>query len=153
VVDIGHFSPVHRTEVEKFENEFTEHLAVQRNSGTAYPIGGGKDHYNIEAVYHGPGFQISHWNGYMEARMINANTMIDTQSMDLRFAVILKRGKNATQTSLFEDAYIENMSKGFQEDIDIWLEKRFVEKPVLCDGDGPFMKLRKWYRQFYQPRQ
>jgi 3-ketosteroid 9alpha-monooxygenase subunit A len=149
VVDVGHFSPVHRTQVEKFENEFTGHIAKQINSGVAYPIGGGVDRYHIEATYYGPGFQISRWDGFMEARLINANTMVDMGSMDLRFAVMLKKGKDARQTEHFQRGYVENMSKGFQEDIDIWMEKRYVENPVLCEGDGPFHKLRKWYQQFY----
>jgi len=149
VVDVGHFNPVHRTKVEKFENVFDRHKATQINSGTAYPLGGGVDRYDIEATYHGPGFQISHWKGVMEARLINANTMVDTGSMDLRFAVMLKKGADPRQTSAFQERYIDNMSKGFQEDIDIWREKRFTANPVLCDGDGPFIKLRKWYAQFY----
>jgi hypothetical protein len=24
-----------------------------------------------------------------------------------------------------------------------------AKRPVLCEGDGPFHKLRKWYQQFY----
>ncbi len=150
VVDVGHFSPVHRTEVETFENEFTGHLAKQINSGTAYPIGGGVDKYHIEATYYGPGFQISNWKGFMEARLINANTMVDTGSMDLRFAVMLKKGKDTRQTRAFQKGYVENMSKGFQEDIDIWMEKKYMPNPVLCEGDGPFIKLRKWYSQFFE---
>ena len=150
VVDKGHFSPVHRTEIETFENEFTGHIARQVNAGVAYPIGGGVDRYNIEATYYGPGFQISRWGGVMEARLINANTMVDTDSMDLRFAVMLKKGKDTRQTEAFQKGYVENLSKGFQEDIDIWMEKRYVENPVLCDGDGPFHKLRKWYSQFFE---
>lgn len=153
VVDIGHFSPVHRTQVEKFENEFRGHLAIQRNEGMAYPLGGGKDRYAIEATYHGPGFQLSKWDGFLEARLINANTMIDKDNMTLRFGVMLKKGKDARQTEAFQRQYIDNLSKGFQEDVDIWLEKRFVEKPILCDGDGPIMRLRKWYAQFYTPRE
>ncbi len=149
VVDVGHFSPVHRTEVETFDNVFEDHMAKQINAGVAYPIGGGVDKYRIEATYYGPGFQISQWDGFMEARLINANTMVDKNSMDLRFAVMLKKGKDARQTEAFQRGYVENMSKGFQEDIDIWMEKRFVETPVLCEGDGPFIKLRKWYSQFY----
>ncbi len=149
VVDVGHFSPVHRTKVEKFENVFEGHVATQINSGTAYPIGGGVDHYHIEATYYGPGFQLSKWNGFMEARLINANTMVDKENMDLRFAVMLKKGNDPRQTKAFQKGYIENMSKGFQEDIDIWKEKRFTPNPVLCEGDGPFIKLRKWYSQFY----
>jgi 3-ketosteroid 9alpha-monooxygenase subunit A len=38
---------------------------------------------------------------------------------------------------------------GFHQDIAIWENKLFREVPVLCDGDGPIMKLRKWYAQFY----
>ncbi|XP_060085283.1 probable 3-ketosteroid-9-alpha-monooxygenase, oxygenase component [Ylistrum balloti] len=153
VVDIGHFSPVHRTQVEKFENEFKGHMAIQRNEGVAYPLGGGIDNYSIEATYYGPGFQISKWNGFMEARLINANTMIDTNKMILRFGVMLKKGNDLRQTVAFQKGYIENLSKGFQEDVDIWLEKKFVEKPILCDGDGPLMRLRKWYSQFFVPRE
>ena len=152
VVDIGHFSPVHRTQVEKFENEFRGHLAIQRNEGVAYPLGGGVDRYAIEATYYGPGFQLSTWDGFLEARLINANTMIDTGHMTLRFGVMLKKGKDARQTEAFQRLYVDNLSKGFQEDVDIWLEKKFVSKPILCDGDGPIMRLRKWYAQFYTPR-
>lgn len=145
VVDIGHFVPVHRTKVDTFENVFDGHMATQKNSGTAYPLGGGIDHYTIEATYFGPGFQISKWNGFMEARLINANTMVDKESMDLRFGVMLKKGKDPRQTEAFQKGYVDNLAKGFQEDLDIWKEKRFTANPVLCDGDGPFIKLRKWY--------
>ncbi|MBK6810610.1 MAG: hypothetical protein IPG81_17270 [Sandaracinaceae bacterium] len=55
----------------------------------------------------------------MEARLINANTMVDHNSMDLRFAVMLKKGKDARQTEHFQRGYVENMSKGFQGDIDL----------------------------------
>ena len=149
-MDIGHFTPVHRTKVETFENEFVGHMATQINSGVAYPLGGGVDRYHIEATYHGPGFQISKWNGFLEARLINANTMVDTGSMDLRFAVMLKKGKDPRHTEAFQRGYVENLSKGFQEDIDIWMEKKYLANPVLCAGDGPFIKLRKWYAQFFQ---
>ena len=35
------------------------------------------------------------------------------------------------------------------EDRIIWSHKRYFEKPLLCDNDGPFAKFRKWYSQFY----
>jgi 3-ketosteroid 9alpha-monooxygenase subunit A len=31
----------------------------------------------------------------------------------------------------------------------IWENKCFRQVPVLCDGDGPIMKLREWYAGFY----
>ena len=30
----------------------------------------------------------------------------------------------------------------------IWENKIYIPDPVVCDGDGPLHKLRKWYGQF-----
>jgi hypothetical protein len=38
-----------------------------------------------------------------------------------------------------------------EEDIIIWNRKIYYERPLLCDGDGPFAKFRKWYGQFIPP--
>jgi hypothetical protein len=35
------------------------------------------------------------------------------------------------------------------QDIPIWEHKIYLENPVLCDGDGPIAKYRKWFQQFY----
>jgi len=35
-----------------------------------------------------------------------------------------------------------------EEDQIIWDRKQYFEKPMLCDGDGPFAKYRRWYSQF-----
>ncbi len=36
-----------------------------------------------------------------------------------------------------------------EQDIPIWENKVYLEEPVLCDGDGPINKYRKWFQQFY----
>ena len=46
------------------------------------------------------------------------------------------------------DAIIANVCQQMEEDRIIWRHKRYFEKPLLCDGDGPFGKFRKWYSQF-----
>jgi hypothetical protein len=35
------------------------------------------------------------------------------------------------------------------EDMPIWEHKAHLVRPALADTDGPFMKFRKWYSQFY----
>lgn len=40
--------------------------------------------------------------------------------------------------------------EGIKDDIPIWEEKIYQHNPVLCDGDGPINKNRKWFQQFYQ---
>ena len=34
----------------------------------------------------------------------------------------------------------------------MWEHKVYVEKPILCDGDGKLGPLRHWYQQFYEPK-
>ena len=43
---------------------------------------------------------------------------------------------------------VGNWVSQWKEDIDIWENKIFRERPQLVRDDGPVLKLRKWYRQF-----
>ena len=55
------------------------------------------------------------------------------------------------KTKLYSGMYVKNLQTGFEEDIEIWENKLYRDRPALCDGDGPIGKLRKWYRRFYAP--
>lgn len=149
VADKGHFPKVHGTHVDTFENEFTEHRAIQRTSGVAYPRGGGKDVFKLVATYHGPAYQLTEMESFMPNKLFNAHTPIDEHSLHLRFGVMLKVSGNEAKVKAFSDGYINNLQVGFAEDIAIWENKCWRDKPLLCDGDGPIGALRKWYSQFY----
>ncbi|MCP4805989.1 MAG: aromatic ring-hydroxylating dioxygenase subunit alpha [Proteobacteria bacterium] len=151
VVDVGHFMPVHGTDVSTIENVFDAHKATQINSGTAYPIGGGHDHYSLEATYHGPAWQLTDWKGFLQARLVNCHTPIDEDRLLLRFGVLIQETDDVAKTELIAQKYVENMREGFFQDIAIWENLSFRERPILCAGDGPLMKLRQWYQEFYQP--
>jgi 3-ketosteroid 9alpha-monooxygenase subunit A len=152
VADRAHFMPVHGTDAKEFVNEFEGHMAVQRNRGTAYPRGGGEDHYDLIATYYGPAYQVTRMLGVLNSCLINAHTPVDEQCLDLRFAVSLEVNANEQKMRAFSESYVNNLRVGFLEDVAIWEHKMWRDRPVLCDGDGPIAKLRKWYRQFYQPR-
>ena len=151
VVDIAHFSPVHGTEIDFFENEFNGVQAIQRNRGVAYPRGGGKDRFELEATYYGPGVQISEMRGILSSRLVNAHTMVDKDCLDLRFAVSLRGDADDAQVAALADRYIANLTAGFLEDVAIWENKTYRAAPVLCADDGPIIKLRRWYEQFFAP--
>ena len=39
---------------------------------------------------------------------------------------------------------------GFESvDLIVWNNKKYRPKPLLCDGDGPILTWRKYYKQFY----
>lgn len=150
VVDVQHFPTVHGTEITTFENEFVDERAVQRTTGVAYPRGGGKDRFELEATYHGPGYQITDMRGWLHSMLVNAHTMIDDHTLDLRFGVSIKPRGSSQETEGFLDAYVKNLTTGFMEDVQIWENKVWRDQPLLSSADGPIMRLRRWYAQFYQ---
>ena len=149
MADSGHFVPVHGTHIDHFENEFPEHLCIQRIKGMAYPRGGGEDHFELEATYYGPGYHISVMEGVMSSRLLLAHTPVDENNIDLRFGAMIKSVGDDAKTKLYSGMYVKNLQTGFEEDIEIWENKLYRDRPALCDGDGPIGKLRRWYRQFY----
>lgn len=46
---------------------------------------------------------------------------------------------------------VGNWISQWANDLDIWENKILANRPLLVKGDGPMMRLRRWYRQFYAP--
>ena len=36
-----------------------------------------------------------------------------------------------------------------EQDVVIWEKKAYMDRPMLAASDGPILKYRQWYRQFY----
>lgn len=149
VADRAHFSIVHGTHIDHFENEFVDHMAVQYSEGVAYPRGGGRDEFKLKATYYGPAYQITEMDSVLPNRLVNAHTPISDKLLHLRFGVMLKKIADDERMEKFAKQYIDNLQVGFSEDVQIWENKVYREQANLCDGDGPIGKLRRWYQQFY----
>jgi 3-ketosteroid 9alpha-monooxygenase subunit A len=152
LVDTAHFLPVHGTDAKTFTNEFRGHIGVQYNEGVAYPLGGGADPYKLTATYYGPAYMVTHMHGVLESILINAHTPIENDLLHLRFAVSLKHDGKRERTAKFAEMYIDNLRRGFLQDVAIWEHKVFRERPLLVPDDGNIGGLRRWYRQFFEPR-
>jgi len=37
----------------------------------------------------------------------------------------------------------------FERDVPIWCHKKFIRAPLVVKGDGPLLKFRRWFLQFY----
>ncbi len=149
VADRGHFPAVHGTTLNEFDNEFVEHIAIQRSAGIAYPRGGGSDTFRLTATYYGPAYQVTEMESFLPNRLINAHTPIDDHTLHLRFGVMLKRMGDEKKMARYAQGYSQNLQLGFAEDVAIWENKVWRDRPTLCDGDGAIGALRRWYRQFY----
>jgi 3-ketosteroid 9alpha-monooxygenase subunit A len=145
VADRAHFLPVHDTVNESFETEFAGHVAIQRSHGR----GGStpSQTFSSDATYYGPGYQITRLETLgVKSILVNAHTMLDPGELDLRFGVMMERTRRSLD---FARGYVNMLQQGFEQDVRIWEHKVWRDHPVLCDGDGPIMKLRRWYAQFY----
>ena len=59
-------------------------------------------------------------------------------------------GRSPTMAHRLQLAGVDTAGAEWKEqDIPIWNHKTYVEDPILCDGDGPIAKYRKWFSQFY----
>jgi len=80
--------------------------------------------------------------------MMGTITPIDDQSIHLRFSFTMPASQSDMNKVLAE-ATRDNVVGGVEQDIPIWNNKAYVSDPILCDGDGPIAKYRKWFNQFY----
>ena len=49
--------------------------------------------------------------------------------------------------------YQEGSRLAFAQDVEIWQNKRACLNPVVVPNDGPYGKVRTWYKQFYNSRE
>ncbi len=149
LADRAHFPSVHDTEIDEFEFSVDGVRATQRVRGRAMFGGGKVDQFASTTTYHGPGYLLMRMDGLLQNYMLLAHTPVDENNLDLRMAVMLKIVGSREKTQGYVAGYLDNLKRGFEDDIKIWENKIYRDPPILCDGDGPIGRLRKWYRQFY----
>ena len=76
-------------------------------------------------------------------------TPVDEEHIEIFSTVAMRRMKvPLANRILIRKAVIEGR-RTIDQDVPIWENKRYRERPVLCEGDGPIMQYRKWASQFY----
>lgn len=150
LADKAHFATVHTTEVDEFAFETDGPIARQIMKGRAI-FGEKYEKIAVTATNYGPGIQVTQMKGVFKNFLLNMTTPVDEENIDLRFAVTLKKIASDADMQGYMQSYMENIKLGYLQDQAIWENKVFRDRPVLCDGDGPMIKLRQWYRQFYTP--
>ena len=88
------------------------------------------------------GVMIQHGE-FSDADITRVKDSLETLGMADQFEI------TSENLMMIQEAIIAGTQQGYYEDVAIWENKLFRPNPVLCDGDGPLAKLRKWYNQFY----
>lgn len=157
--DYAHLGPIHGSTVDRFENEFKGHLAIQRQCGghrTLVAADGSRSILHTITTYHGPGCLLSEVTGLFDAWMLIMHTPVEDGSIRIWHALLVKSpsgSAKATRTDAITAAqYQETSMASFAQDFEAWSAKEPCINGMFIPSDGPFMKARTWYKQFYNPR-
>lgn len=159
ICDYGHLSPIHGSTVEKYENEFKGHNAIQRQCGphrTLVGPDGVSPILHTLTVYHGPGVLISHLTGLYDAVMMITHTPVDDGTIKVWHALLVKSPSGNAEATLPDTIAARQFQQAaltaFAQDFEVWTNKGPCLNGLFIPSDGPFMKARIWYKQFYNPR-
>mgnify|MGYP000191604021 CR=1 FL=1 len=103
----------------------------------------------IAYITQGPGLAVTRFTGLCETIELGNVTPIDKNTVELNYAFSQQMEDGKKTGGGIAAAIIRDIVKQTNEDIVIWEHKIYRDKPLLCDGDGPIAKFRKWYSQFY----
>lgn len=122
-------------------------LHVISTTGMHTPRGGVDG--EVESTSYGFGYSTVRFRGIVETLLVSSMTAVDDEHIDVRFNFSIKKIGDSDVTKGVGKAFIREVSRQLEQDIPIWEHKQYLDRPILCDGDGPIGLFRKWSRQFY----
>ena len=155
-VDIAHFVYVHRAqEMPKADITLDGYQRVTKMT-TLGPAIDGEGNADLENLVEtqlmtknvGPGLTFQEFVQGFKTVMMGTIVPITTTRMKLRFDFV-KPLDISEPANFLTDALIEELVRQVNNDMPIWKHKIYRPNPILCDGDGPISKYRKWFAQFY----
>jgi len=159
LADVYHFEPVHGSPVSSYLNVSQGHTYCQMLTGGSQLIGTGDSLRSI-AYYYGPSYVIADmeaemWGYKLECIMMIGNVPINQDRFMMHFGMKVRALEclSFSENQKLIAEYIANGQETFFQDLRIWDNKKRVDNPILCGGDGPVYQLREWYDQFYLDRE
>ena len=147
-VDAAHFLYLHGTAAMPVTESKRNGHHLLTTSTTAMTTPMGPVDGQIEVNAWGFGFTTTRFTGLVETLLLSSATPVEEESCELFFAFTVRDvGKGITGG--VGKAFMAEISRQLEQDIPIWENKIYLDKPILCDGDGPIGVFRLWSKQFY----
>jgi len=169
-VDIGHFTIIHGYSNVNILKELVtagQYLSAKYAMTRQNAILGKPADSEFEIHVHGLGYSqvnITVPKFGLETRLFVLATPVDGENITLRIAV---SGNGASfepgnihpllgllpRTAILNAAIkgtFDGICNDVSQDFVIWQHKRYVQPPILAEGDGPVGKYRQWAKQFYR---
>jgi len=151
--DWAHFEKVHLMEVPEDRGcEFNEHFYTWHVGGTkeVSTLDQLADELSMHGENWGMGYSWLKQEGHFETIVATGLTPIDRETTHVRMGVIANRGGRDEETVRKElRGYMEEHAVFAEQDFEIWENKKYRPRPLLCEEDGPIGEYRRWASQFY----
>ena len=155
-VDVAHFQYVHTmVAVPEGKTEYDGHIRRSRADGhreIPNPDGTVRLHpYSVSTVQNGAGQKNTRLKGLVELSLAVLATPVDAENVELRFCFAWPAvPQDSPQYQAIQQAIANTCGQsGVEGDIPIWHNKIHRERPILCDSDGPILRFRRYFEQFY----
>jgi 3-ketosteroid 9alpha-monooxygenase subunit A len=148
-VDIAHFRYVHGTATfptsEMIWDGFRRTSVIDAGLDTP----DGRKESRVEARMYGPGQTSTRFTGIAETLLVAAVTPVEKDEVRVRFCFTQPRDQVEGLSAMVAYGFVHEVCRQLDQDKVIWDRQRYLPRPVVCDGDGPILRFRQWYRQFY----
>ena len=145
--DAGHFLALHKyVEAPRIDYRFDGPISSfdQRQSFRFFGV---PVSVHMRATSYGPGVSIIHMDQVVDMVVLLNTLPIERNLTRLYFSVKARKRWGLDRAAATFASW--QLQREVLADKRIWEKKAYVTQPILCDGDGPILRFRKWYRQFY----
>lgn len=155
-VDLAHFLYVHRMNaVPEGKTTYEGHIRRSFASGKRDIVLPGGEQRTIDStvsvVQNGAGQKLTQLSGVVTLSLMVLATPVEADELELRFCFTFPETPVGSPDHVKAMAAISNTcgQSGVEGDIPIWDRKIHRARPLLCDGDGPILRFREYFEQFY----
>lgn len=155
-VDLAHFQYVHKMDaVPEGRTEYEGHVRRSAADGkrTAKLLDGTQRiiDSSVRTIQNGAGQKFTRIKGVVELGLMVLATPVEADDVELRFAFTWPEVPEGSPEHAAVMRAVENTcgQSGVEGDIPIWNRKIHRVRPFLCDSDGPILRFRKYFEQFY----
>ncbi|MGB5809811.1 MAG: hypothetical protein WBG86_04720 [Polyangiales bacterium] len=153
-VDIGHFVQLHGFRDAWYEGDLAvEEHVLHGAYGIDYPLPGGKGfRVMFKVEVHGLGYSLVKIHVPLANARLNTlilSTPIDEEHVHVRMGMAMKNWGIPGLPQIIREIASARLSYEVAQDAPIWEAKRYLDKPLLAEGDGPIGAYRRYCKQFY----
>jgi phenylpropionate dioxygenase-like ring-hydroxylating dioxygenase large terminal subunit len=153
IIDRSHFYEVHDMlppEDDRYEVSFKDTTMIVDQSIKITAVAQEGIEVATRTTVAGPGIvAVEVREGPLDMLTYITQTPVDAETVEITILFSMRALDDETATASIADLNARLTNEQFLQDIPIWENKIYREKPPLTRADGPILAYRRWFRQFY----